>query len=104
MKPIGTIINDYIGKVTRKGSKSHYTLTLIRHLLEYVEQLPSHPVHTSKAARLPPMTILTKPLASLFHGYQGRAFRRHLAEELRNPQQGISKIIYNALNRAEIVV
>lgn len=40
----------------------------------------------------------------MFGGQQGRAFRRELQQELRRPEQGLDRVVTNALVNAGILL
>ncbi|KAL1928117.1 hypothetical protein VTP01DRAFT_3033 [Rhizomucor pusillus] len=77
-------------------------LQVIREYIDYGTSLESHPAYSKH--RLPPLTILTKPLTMMFGGQQGRAFRRELQQELRRPEQGLDRVVTNALVNAGILL
>lgn len=68
-------------------------------VIAYGTSLASHPAYS--VHRLPPLTILTKPLTMMFRGQQGRAFRRELQQELRH-SEGLDRVVMNALANAGI--
>ena len=55
-----------------------------------------------EGVRVPPLTILTKPLTMLYAGKKGRDFRRHLMDQMRDPSRSIREVVQNALDNADI--
>ncbi|KAG0168020.1 hypothetical protein DFQ30_005388 [Apophysomyces sp. BC1015] len=68
---------------------------------DYAETLLSQPTHPG--SRLPPVSILVKPLMMMYGGRQGRMFRKELFDYQKGSQSfDIRSVVSNALTNAGI--
>jgi tRNA-dihydrouridine synthase A len=69
--------------------------------IDYADRLYSTPVDKSEYG-LPPLTIMVKPLMSLFKAKQGRQFRRNIQNTLKSTTNPIhfSTIVTDALKQS----
>lgn len=77
---------------------------IISDYIDYADRLYSTTQTDVSNYGLPPLTIMVKPLMSLFKGKQGRIFRKSIQETLKsatNPSQ-FPSIVTNALKQSLI--